>query len=80
MNYLLLILLGYLLGSIPFGYIFAKIKGVDIKKVGSGNTGATNVSRALGKKWAILVGLLDVLKAAIPVYIAITYLNIDWQL
>ena len=80
MNYLLLILLGYLLGSIPFGYIFAKIKGVNIKKIGSGNTGATNVSRALGKIWAVLVGLLDVLKAAIPVYIAITYLNIDWQI
>lgn len=81
MNYFILLLIsGYLLGSIPFGYIIPKIKGINIKNIGSGGTGATNVSRALNKKWAVLVAILDILKAAIPVYLAVTYLNIDWQI
>ena len=80
MNIYILILMSYLLGSIPFGYIAAKINKVDIKKVGSGSTGATNVSRALGIKWAVLVAILDILKAALPVYLAFNYLTIEWQI
>jgi glycerol-3-phosphate acyltransferase PlsY len=53
---------GYFLGSIPFGLFVGKAKGVDIRQHGSGNIGATNVSRTLGKKWGILVFLLDMLK------------------
>jgi glycerol-3-phosphate acyltransferase PlsY len=80
MNFYILILLAYLLGSVPFGYLAAKLHKIDIKKVGSGGTGATNVSRALGTKWAVIVALLDVLKAALPVYLAFNYLTIEWQI
>ncbi len=52
--------IAYVLGSLPFGYWVARVRGVDIQKVGSGNTGATNVLRALGPKAAIPVLLLDV--------------------
>ena len=56
----------YLLGSIPFGVIIAKAHGKDLRKIGSGNIGATNVARALGKKWAYICFVLDVLKGMIP--------------
>lgn len=52
----------YLLGSIPFGYLAGKIGGVDIRKIGSGNIGATNVVRALGKRYGYPVFVLDFLK------------------
>jgi len=78
--FIILIVLSYLLGSIPFGYIIARKKGVDIQKKGSGATGATNVSRMLGFKYALLVAVLDILKATIPIYLAIQYLTIDWQI
>ena len=58
----------YLLGSITPGYWLAKLKGIDIRKVGSGNIGATNVYRAMGIKYAALVGIFDILKAFIPAY------------
>ena len=51
------LLAAYLLGSLPFGYVLARLKGVDIRSVGSGNIGATNVGRALGKSWGVLVFL-----------------------
>jgi glycerol-3-phosphate acyltransferase PlsY len=75
---IVLIILGYFSGSIPFGYIIAKLKNIDIQKQGSGNIGATNVSRALGLKYAILVGFLDVLKVVLPAIIAKHYLVNDW--
>ena len=74
------IVLGYLSGSIPFGYIIAKLKHIDIQKQGSGNIGATNVSRALGFKYALLVGLLDILKVVLPAIIAKQYLINDWYI
>jgi glycerol-3-phosphate acyltransferase PlsY len=52
----------YLLGSLPSGYLVARAKGIDIRSVGSGNIGATNVFRALGKKLGILVLVLDGIK------------------
>lgn len=59
---LLVVLVGYLLGSISFAVIIARSQGVDIFKEGSGNPGATNVKRTLGKKWGNLTFALDALK------------------
>ena len=59
---LLITIIGYLLGAISFAVIIARSKGVDIFKEGSGNPGATNVKRILGKKWGNTVFALDVLK------------------
>lgn len=64
------LLLAFLVGSIPTGVIVARAKGVDLRKVGSGNIGATNVSRALGKKWAALVLFADAAKGSVPVVLA----------
>ena len=57
-------------GSVPFGVIIARSKGVDLRTVGSGNTGATNVGRALGRRFGILCLILDALKGAVPVLLA----------
>lgn len=61
----IIILLAYVFGSIPLGYIFGRIKGKDIRKEGSGNIGFTNVYRVLGPRWAIFVLMFDVLKGYI---------------
>jgi glycerol-3-phosphate acyltransferase PlsY len=79
-NLIFLIIFGYLLGSIPWGYLISKAKRIDIQKVGSGNIGGTNVLRVLGLKWAALVGILDVIKGIIPAYLAINFLIFDWQI
>ena len=63
---LILIAAGYLVGGIPFGLLIARTKGVDILKVGSGNIGATNVGRVLGKKFFYHCFALDVLKGLAP--------------
>lgn len=68
--YASLIVPAYLLGAIPFGLIFSKIKGIDIRQHGSGNIGATNVSRVMGKKWGYPCFALDVLKGLLPTLIA----------
>lgn len=61
----------YLIGSIPTGYIIVKLfTGQDIRTVGSGSTGATNVKRVMGKKWFFVVMLLDALKGALPVVLS----------
>ena len=61
----------YLIGSIPTGYIIVKLfTGQDIRKTGSGSTGATNVKRIMGKKWFFIVMLLDAFKGALPVILA----------
>lgn len=61
----------FLSGSIPFGYVFASARGVDIRKIGSGNIGAANAVRALGPFWGIFVGILDGIKGAAPAYLAL---------
>ena len=61
----------YLLGSIPFGVLIAKAHGKDLRSIGSGNIGATNVSRALGRKWAYVCFVLDVLKGMVPMLVTI---------
>lgn len=65
--------IGFISGSIPFGYLAARARGVDIRKVGSGNIGATNAMRALGTGWGTAVGLLDALKGAVPAYLALAF-------
>ncbi len=73
---LVIALVSYIIGSIPTGYIIVKLlKGIDIRTIGSGSTGATNVKRVLGTKWFFIVMLLDALKGAIPVLIAVNYHN-----
>jgi len=68
---LLLVAAGYLAGSIPFGVLLARrFAGVDVRTVGSGNIGATNVARAGGKKLGIAVLLLDAAKAVLPILVA----------
>lgn len=63
-------IISYLIGSIPFGFIVAKIvKDIDIRQFGSGNPGATNIGRVLGKPYGILVFILDMLKGFLTVYL-----------
>lgn len=57
----------YLIGSVPFGYLIGRLHGVDIRKVGSGNIGATNVTRSIGKIQGKICFLLDFIKGALPV-------------
>jgi len=64
-------LLAYLLGSLPTGYIAGRLVGVDIRKVGSGNVGATNVTRALGKRFGYPVFLVDFAKGLAAVMLAV---------
>ena len=76
------VLLGsYLLGSIPFGYVAGKIGGIDIRKIGSGNIGATNVVRVLGKRYGYSVFVLDFLKGfgAVKISMSIaTDARLEW--
>jgi glycerol-3-phosphate acyltransferase PlsY len=66
----LLVVAAYLIGSISFGLVIAQRRGVDLRAVGSGNIGATNVGRALGKKTGRAVMILDALKGLVPVIAA----------
>ncbi len=71
-----ILLISYLLGSFPSGFLYAKnLKGIDLRYVGSGSTGATNVLRNIGKWPALIVFILDVLKGFIAVMIAYFYLS-----
>ena len=78
---LLILILGYLFGSFPSGYLVGKIaKGIDIRSLGSGSTGATNVLRQVGKRAAITVFLLDVFKGVLSILLAkYLLLNDSWQ-
>ena len=62
--------IAFLAGSLPFGVLIARRRGVDIRKEGSGNPGATNVGRVLGRRFGILCFFLDALKGAVPVLVA----------
>jgi glycerol-3-phosphate acyltransferase PlsY len=71
----------YLIGSIPTGYIVVKLfKGEDIRTIGSGSTGATNVKRVMGKKWFFIVMLLDAFKGALPVFLTAYFSTALWEI
>lgn len=71
---LIVIIFAYIIGSIPTGYIIVKLfTGQDIRTIGSGSTGATNVKRVMGKKWFFIVMLLDAIKGALPVVLVKTF-------
>ena len=67
---ILLILFGYLLGSVPVGFILGLRSGVDVRETGSGNVGATNVARVVGKRQGILTLIADAAKGFLPVILA----------
>jgi glycerol-3-phosphate acyltransferase PlsY len=68
---IILILFGYLLGSVPTGFILGSMAGVDVRKAGSGNVGATNVARVAGKRQGILTLIGDTAKGVVPVILAL---------
>jgi glycerol-3-phosphate acyltransferase PlsY len=70
MNDLLIIAFGYLVGSIPFAFLLARRRGIDLRHVGSGNVGATNVLRTSGVSMAIVAMALDALKGSVAVLVA----------
>lgn len=72
-----LIVVGYLFGSIPFSYLVGKVRGVDLRTVGSGNTGASNVWRNLGFKSFVVALSLDILKGFLPVALAYRVLHLS---
>jgi glycerol-3-phosphate acyltransferase PlsY len=69
-------LLAFFLGSIPFGLLIAKANGIDIRQHGSGNIGATNVLRVIGKKYGITCLILDALKGFLPVIVALSLVRL----
>lgn len=72
----LTIIIAYLIGAIPTGYLIVKSKtGEDLRTIGSGSTGATNVKRVLGKKWFFITLLLDAFKGALPVILAKVFVS-----
>ncbi len=78
MNETLAFVIAYLLGSIPFGYLAGRMNGIDIRTVGSGNMGAANVFRNLGKKWGIGVMVADIGKGVAGVVIARVLTDEPW--
>ncbi len=68
MTILFFILAAYLIGAVPFGFLVAQARGVDVRQHGSGSIGATNVSRVVGKGWGVFTFFLDVLKGFIPTF------------
>ena len=79
MRSLLILIIAYLIGSIPFGYLIVRTKRAgDVRQIGSGGTGATNVSRRAGKAAGVLTLLLDAAKGAAAVLIAQNVSGSDW--
>lgn len=72
---ILSLLVGYVFGNCPNGYLYARSQGIDIFKQGSGNPGSTNISRTLGKKAGMTVLLLDIAKCIVPIF----FLHLLWK-
>lgn len=68
----------YLAGSVPFGYLIGRMRGVDVRTVGSKNIGATNVFRTVGKGWGLLAFACDVLKGLLPTLAAKAWAPAAW--
>ena len=77
MDIALFTIIAYLLGAVPFGLLVARSKGVDIRKQGSGNIGATNVLRVIGKGWGVFTLVLDALKGFVPAFVFPMLGNLD---
>jgi len=77
MNIAILTIVSYLFGAVPFGLLVAKTRGVDIRSKGSGNIGATNVFRVVGKGWGIFTFALDALKGFVPAFFFSMIGNLD---
>ncbi|MBQ2629733.1 MAG: glycerol-3-phosphate 1-O-acyltransferase PlsY [Kiritimatiellae bacterium] len=73
MTWALWIVGAYLVGSVPFGYLIGRMRGVDVRTVGSKNIGATNVYRTVGKGWGLLAFLCDFLKGLLPTLAALRW-------
>jgi glycerol-3-phosphate acyltransferase PlsY len=74
-DFLLVIAAAYLVGSVPFGLIIAGLHGINLHSIGSGNIGATNLARALGRRWAYFCFALDVGKGLVPMVLAGTRMS-----
>ncbi len=68
---------GYALGSVSFSLLFAKAQGIDLRAVGSGNLGATNAGRALGKKTGLIVYFLDMAKGFVPAILGLWLISVE---
>ena len=68
---ILLIFAAYVIGSVPTGYLLGKLRGVDVRTIGSGNVGATNVARTVGKSQGIMTLIADAAKGYLPVFTAL---------
>ncbi len=80
MNQTIALVIAYLLGSLPFALLAGRLNGVDLRTAGSGNLGATNVFRVLGRSWGIAVMVLDIAKGAVAVLIAEALVPSPWPL
>ena len=82
LNFVISLVAAYLIGSIPFSYIFGKMRGIDLRQHGSGNVGATNALRVLGTKVGVITLLLDMGKGVLAVELARILLSsgAEWQL
>jgi glycerol-3-phosphate acyltransferase PlsY len=79
-EFILLSIFAYLFGSIPTAFLIGKLKGVDVREIGSKSITHTNLARALGWRYGIIGGILDVLKGAIPTLLAKSFLTNNWQI
>jgi len=80
MIYIVSFLIGFFSGAIPYGYIVSKIKGIDIRREGSGNIGFSNVFRTVGKPEGIIVLVLDFAKGLLPVLFVTNYCGYNYGL
>jgi len=78
LKFLGLLLGSYLMGALPFGYLFGKLRGIDLRAHGSGNIGTTNAFRVLGQKAGIIVFLCDLAKGLIPALLGKIFLGPGW--
>ncbi len=80
MNLAIALVAGYVLGSIPFGYLIGRAQGIDLRRVGSGNIGAANAFRELGRRWGIVTMVLDIGKGVLGALIGRWLLDDPWPI